>query len=65
MRDLDLLDQIMGESKQFLMSPPPLDPVAQKLGLFHFKNEKNVYFPFKFHKISRNFQEDGVSFLVN
>jgi hypothetical protein len=36
MRDLDLLDQIMGESKQFLMSPPPLDPVAQKLGLLLF-----------------------------
>lgn len=33
MRDLDLLDQIMGESKQFLLSPAPLDPVAQKLGL--------------------------------
>jgi hypothetical protein len=36
MRDLDLLDQIMGESKKFLMSPPPLDPVAQKLGLIFF-----------------------------
>ncbi|CBY40246.1 unnamed protein product [Oikopleura dioica] len=31
MRDLDLLDQIMGESKQFLMSPAPIGPVDQKL----------------------------------
>ena len=30
--NLDLLDRIMGDSKKFLMSPPPVDPAAEKLG---------------------------------